>query len=838
MKLVVSHASPDFDALASLALARLLHPGAVAATQGGYGPQIEAFIHLYRDLLQLESADELELNEVSELIVVDTSDPERIAPFDALLGRVPVTLYDHHPRTSGAIPAARGLHREVGATATLLTLLLRERQLPITPELASLALLGIHDDTGSLSYPSTRPEDHEAAAFLLREGASLELLGQFVHERYDEAQRELLAEMLRSSEVLSVKGRRVVLASWQSEAYLPGLAPLCSQLLTLFGADAAFVVARMEDKTLIVGRGGEPFDVGQALAEAFGGGGHRGAAFARTELPLAEARARLIAALGRHGREPRLAREVMSAPVRTVREDESVRAALELLARYGHNGLPVVDAEGTLRGIVTRRALDKASRHGLEGAPVKAFMTPKVVTASPDTPLPELEALIERHAIGRIPIVGPGGPQELLGIVTRSDLLRALHPPRPDERRAEAVLERLPTAAREAAEVARLELEQGKLYLVGGTVRDALLGVDLYDLDLGVEGANVASFASRLQRRLGGELSCHFDFGTCTLRLPSGLTLDLATTREEYYAHPGALPTVSPGPLRRDLARRDFTVNALALRLAPEPAELLDFYGGLTDLEARRLRTLHPLSFVEDPTRIVRGARLAGRLGFAFDEASRTQIAGALEPEVLARVSASRLRSELELTLQEAQVRRALEVLDEHGALAVMYGLALDAGLVGALDALRRAGEVPAESYLLALLTPLPHEERARVLTRFHWPRRYLAALERLGEVRRHDALEAAQLGRLGEPERALLRALGEPYAAQLAALERHQERRLRGQDVLDLGLLPGPAVGEVLAEVARARRDGRAQSFADELELAKRLVAARRKRQAPQEPR
>ena len=140
----------------------------------------------------------------------------------------------------------------------------------------------------------------------------------------------------------------------------------------------------------------------------------------------------------------------------------------------------------------------------------------------------------------------------------------------------------------------------------------------MQDLDLVVERGSAEALGRALQDVLGGRLVSHADFGTSTLELESGLLVDIAGAREEFYVHPGALPQVSPGTLRKDLARRDFTVNALALRLVPEPAALIDPYDGVKDLEARVLRALHPLSFVEDPTRILRGARLGGRLGFSF----------------------------------------------------------------------------------------------------------------------------------------------------------------------------------------------------------------------------
>ncbi|MBS3966460.1 MAG: DHH family phosphoesterase, partial [Truepera sp.] len=207
MKVVVSHNKPDFDALASLALARLLHPGSVAVLLGSLDSQVAAFVHLYRDPLKLIEAAEIALERVSELIVVDTADSKRIAPFDQLLGQVPVTLYDHHPLPANPIPAGKGLHQPVGATATILTLLLKANGIVIPQELASLALLGIHEDTGNLSFSLTRPEDHEAAAHLLRAGASLSLVQEFSVEHYTPEHRELFAQLLQEAAEQTLGGR-------------------------------------------------------------------------------------------------------------------------------------------------------------------------------------------------------------------------------------------------------------------------------------------------------------------------------------------------------------------------------------------------------------------------------------------------------------------------------------------------------------------------------------------------------------------------------------------------------------------------------------------------------
>lgn len=361
------------------------------------------------------------------------------------------------------------------------------------------------------------------------------------------------------------------------------------------------------------------------------------------------------------------------------------------------------------------------------------------------------------------------------------------------------------------------------LYLVGGTVRDALLGelAAVRDLDVLVEGGDAAPLGRALQRDLGGVLSCHEAFLTCTLRLEE-LELDLATARRERYAHPGALPTVEAAPLADDLERRDFSVNTFALRLAPAPRLLLSVPGALEDLRARRLRTLHPASFCDDPTRLVRGSRLAARLGFAYDAFTAAQAARALRARAHEQVSPERLKHELLLTLAEPRVAPALEHLamqgkaqgEAPGALWALYGLRTTPW-VGELDALRSRHPVPAESYLIVLLGALSESELAAHQRRMGWPKRLVSARRRFLAALRGEALD-----RGSEAEHFALKAARPELAAQL------ERPLLSGEDVLNLGLPAGPHVGAVLRAVARARAAGEVRSLDDERRLAQRLVA------------
>lgn len=837
MRLIVTHEQPDFDALASLALAQVLFPGSRATVHGAIGRSIESFLSLYRDVLDLLDDADVDLEAVTELIVVDTADPTRIKPFDALVGRVPVTLYDHHPLPEDPIPAGRGIVERVGATATLLTRELMASQTPVPPAVASLGLLGIHEDTGNLSYVGTTPDDYRAAAYLLAQGGSLQLVRRFAHDVLTPDQLDFRDRLHEAARTTQVAGRPVVVAAFYSPRYVPGVSGLVSELLDVHGADAALVAASMEGRTLVFARSNERFDSAAALAEAVGGSGHPGAAYGKTDLPPQEAAQRALEALARHAAPVLTASDVMSSPVRTVAEHATVAEAQAQLLVHGHNGMPVLDAAGRVVGVISRRDIDRALRHDLGASRVSGFMSRGVVSASPDATIPELEALVLSHNVGRVPIVEDG---RLVGIVTRADLIAARHR-REDVGEAQTLLARLPPRAQQVVQAVKEVAGDLPVYLVGGTVRDLMLGAGSKDVDLVVEGGDVEALATRLQRRLGGTLACHVEFGTCTLDLPGGPVVDLAAAREETYARPGALPHVSPSSVKQDLARRDFTINAMAVRLNPGPPAVLDPFDGRSDLVRRQLRVLHPLSFVEDPTRILRGARLAGRLAFEFAGDTASKARAVVKEGLSAGVSRSRLRAELELTFDEQRVLPALEVMDRLGVFAPLFGLDLESAreAVSALDEARSKGDVPAESYLLALLTAQTDEAAERHVHEFNWPHRLLASRERL--LRLGAAPEEAtdaELEQLSPAEATLLRALGGPLAERLVRMaEEPARRRLRGKDVVALGLPEGPAVGRVLADVERARAQRLTSSFEDELELAKRLVEELRRSERPGVP-
>ena len=214
-------------------------------------------------------------------------------------------------------------------------------------------------------------------------------------------------------------------------------------------------------------------------------------------------------------------------------------------------------------------------------------------------------------------------------------------------------------------------------YLVGGPVRDLLLGASTTDLDVTVVGDAVA-VAEKLAADIDGRLTVHQRFGTATVATAS-VTIDLVTARRETYRAPGALPDVEPGGIADDLARRDFTINAMASPMPGPADELVDPHGGRADLDAGLIRVLHPESFLDDPTRILRAVRYAARFGFAIEPETARLMAEALAGRALSTLTGDRLRHELQRTFEETNPAAALRLAHHRGVLAAIHP-ALTAG--------------------------------------------------------------------------------------------------------------------------------------------------------------
>ena len=872
MEVITTHVNADFDCIGSMVAAKKLYPEAVLVFSGAQEKAVrDFFLKAGSSEFVASRSKEIDFKEITRLIVVDCQHSSRIAKFGELArsGGVEVHVYDHHPKSSGDLPVAGGVIRPCGSTTTILTHLLMQQGIEVTPFEATLMMLGIHEDTGNLTFPATTEEDYRAAAWLLQRGASLNEVADSIGKEFTVEQVSLLNELLTSLKTTTLKGVEVSVAHASVDRYVGDIAGLAQMIRDMENLQALFLVVAMAERVFVIARSRIPeVRVGEILQD-LGGGGHATAASATLKgLTLIQVLDMLDQVLKKRVDPRRVAGDIMSFPVKTLPPDCTIGEAQERLVRYNVSAMPVVEADA-VRGVISRKTLEKALYHNLGEVPVSDYMHSEFLAATPDTPISELQAYMVGGDSRLVPVISAGA---LVGVVTRTDLLRyslgseALYDLARDaaqvkKREVEGLMNRYLTKRAVAVmhDLGRVadELELA-VYAVGGFVRDLLLGHENVDLDVTVDGDGIL-FAETFAARFGCRVKSHRKFGTAVIVFADGFKIDVASTRLEYYVSPGALPTVEHSSLKMDLYRRDFTVNTLAIRLNGECfGRLIDYFGAYRDLQAKTIRVLHNLSFVEDPTRVFRAIRFEQRLNFKIARHTEDLIKNAVKMDFLEMLGGRRLLSELVQILMEREPLKGISRMSSLGLFRFIHpGLELTPCMQGTLEEVRYIVswfdllylERPYERwavYFLALCEPLSNEQ-------------FWGACTRLA-VGEHHKAKLAEMRKLGEE---LVGALGQKLARQgkLANSEIHRFLKglsvevllyqmaknadseikrcislyftklhgvhplIGGEELKTLGVPKGPRFRELLEAVLNAQLDGRVASREEELDLVKRLL-------------
>ncbi len=678
MHVILTHEQADFDALASLLGAHLLYDQAIPVLPRRINRNGRAFLALYGMEFPFVDPRDLPDEAIETVFLVDT---QSMVSLRGMHAKTRVHVIDHHPRKEVLPDDWAVTTVELGATTTLLVEALQERNGLLSPIQATLLLLGIYEDTGSLTYTRTQARDLRAAAFLLEQGASLEIALNFLNHPLSEAQQEIYAQLRQNAKSYHIHGHTVIVACGEAVEMEEEISSIAHKLRDLLDPDALFLLVNTRGGVQLVARSSvEQIDVAE-IAAVFGGGGHeRAAAGLIRGRSLETLCHELVEALPQFVRPGLTVAEIMSRDPRVLHAEMPVAEAAQWMQRYGYEGFPVV-REGMVVGLLTRRAVDRALSHKLN-LTVGSLMDSGAYHVHPQDSIERLKRVVTESGWGQIPVLDEEN-KNVIGIVTRTDLLKTLTPaPQlPGRINLAARLEKaLPEdRLRLLKTVAEMARQQGAaLFIVGGFVRDLLLERPSLDFDLVVEGDAIA-LAQALARKYGGRVTSHARFGTAKwhLRLgnpPSALrakgleTVDLVSARTEFYTHPSALPTVERGSIKLDLHRRDFTINTLALRLdGAHYGELHDYWGGYEDLRTGLVRVLHSLSFVDDPTRILRAIRFEQRFDFQVEE--RTMQLMMEARNLIERLSGDRIRHELDHILEDEAASKIMRRLFQLGLL-------------------------------------------------------------------------------------------------------------------------------------------------------------------------
>ncbi|HQN19363.1 MAG TPA: CBS domain-containing protein, partial [Syntrophobacteraceae bacterium] len=548
--------------------------------------------------------------------------------------------------------------------------------------------LGIFEDTGSFTFNSTTPEDFEAAAYLRRCGADLNVVADMVAQELTAEQVSLLNELLLSARTYNIQGVEVCIATVSVEKYVGDFAVLVHKLKDIENLDVIFALAAMDDRIYLVARSRIPEHNVGLVAAYFGGGGHSTAASATIrDMTLIQAEDRLVEVLRSQINPFPMAEHLMTNTVISADADTPIGEAAQTMVKYNINAMPVME-NGAIVGLVNRQVLEKAIFHGLDQVLVRELMSQDFFTVQSTATLLEIQTYLVENQQRILPVVQE---DRVVGVITRRDLLNFLVTDRSNVPRAlyddpaqshwskrkniiGIVMEQLPKEViRTLKDLGQLaERLHFKAYAVGGFVRDLLLRHPNLDIDIVIEGDGI-EFARAFAEEHRVRVRAHKKFNTAVLIFPNDQRVDVATARFEYYQYPAALPIVEFGSLKMDLYRRDFTINTLAIALNPNSfGYLIDFFGGQRDLKERVIRILHNLSFVEDPTRILRAIRFEQRFGFRIGKQAVALIRNAVRMGLIQKLGGRRMFHEMQLILKEEDPSPALRRMAEFGVLAVI----------------------------------------------------------------------------------------------------------------------------------------------------------------------
>ena len=661
MKIIAGHTNMDFDCLASLVAAGLLYPDHIPVLPDNAERGVRDYISNEGLGVKFLLSSQLDAP-CKEMILVDNNDISRTGINGEYLKDCSVTLiYDHHPETEEFLRNSeiKGVYKPYGANITLLMEEIKKNDILLNEAHVRLFLLGLYEDTGFFSYVSLQEADVRNFYDLFQRLSNKDMsyISRYLVTDLTAEQLSVMDDLAKQSLYMDTPHGKIAFCTAEREDYISNISFVAQRLLVILSVEAVFVLTRLGKSVYFMARSrNKEIDVRKCVAP-LGGGGHPSAAYvALKETSFIDARERVFDIILRCYQKTRALKEIMNAHVVTASEEESIAEVREKMLAYNHSKIPVLSRSGKIEGLVTQKEINRLYQHGFGHLPVRDYTDREipVLTEEDDLSQARKEILENRKSIVLVSSQGA-----LSGIITKNDLLLLDFLREGPQKNIINLSSEIRyglkgkyfSRVRSAGEMA--DKRGYRAYVVGGFVRDLLLKRPTFDIDLVVEGSGI-DVARDLAECEGGKVIVHKKFQTATVIFDDGFKMDIATARSETYERPGALPVVMRSPLKYDLYRRDFTINAMAISLSEESfGDLYDYFGGYEDLKKGILKVLHTISFIEDPTRVLRGIRFAARFDFSFGKQTLSLLKNALEMKALHYLSGRRIKDELFLIFQE-----------------------------------------------------------------------------------------------------------------------------------------------------------------------------------------
>ncbi len=919
--IITCHRNADFDAICSLFAVSYLFPNAQIIYPGSQEKVVQEFVNeIIIPLFSFVSPKEADFDDIERLVIVDTSHTSRLTHLSPLFQQVglsddidelqkannlEVIVFDHHPQTN--ILKDFGIISIAGSTCTLICEELQRLQFDLPCELIHLLGLGLYADTGAFTFNSVSDRDAKALTFLLQKGFTPDFVTPYVGRQINKEQLFILNDLVESAKFYDIAGVKFALANANVENFLYDIASLAPMFLEIYPCEVLFMVTTMDGKVQVVARSKDKnYDVGKVMA-LLGGGGHSFAAAATIkDKTMLEVISFLERQISLFSHTDKTVRKLMSAPVVALDQYKTIDEATDTMMHYGFKALPILEEKNSkiCIGILEYQIAAKAVKHGFGTQQINEFMNRNIRCATLETDLQTLMDIIVEDRQRLVPIVAYNSLSQdincdedklcslpMIGVVTRTDLVRIFLDEqssslsKKQHRLTKRNVERLlrihtPKECVKLLEIAgSLAEELGvSLYVVGGFVRDLILDREKWrwpnmDIDLVVEGDGIM-FAHCLASKLDGRVREHKEFMTAIVLFPSEsledetmrfdygateLRVDVATARLEYYQSPAVLPTVELSSIRMDLNRRDFTINAMAIKLnTSQFGELEDFFDGQGDIKQKRIRMLHALSFVDDPTRAIRAIRFEQRYDFRICTQCERLIRNALALKVMQKLEGKRILVELEIILEEDCVLECILRMQELGILTeihpclalendeeidfvsegykvlewykmlyleekvdllLFFILIMTKGVVAEdiKELLERLTVKDVDKYLQirsSLITILPKVEK------------WFKENSKMSEL--HLLLSSVSIEVILYMIVRLEQLQGEEIKKQLSYYiyqARHEKIEVTGADILALGIKQGPVIGKILNQVLLAKIDKEIEGYDEEMAFVEKIV-------------
>ena len=850
--MVILAEGSDLDSLSSAYALTLLEKDTYILLPHSYSSTFKFAINLFTNNLQDKIIKKKDIKDLKRIYIVDTSSLKKIHQVlkeNNLENFKKITVIDHHEKVKLLPDNLKKIPVPYGACTTYFVKKIKRKKIKIDKDDATLLALGIYEDTGSFKYDNTTKDDIDAIKFLVEVGIDFDIINDVLTNKMDERSLKILETAVENLHVIQIKDKKIGISKVFCKDYIPDVSSHLNNLKDIHQLNAFFLLILSKNKIFIIARS-KDINVNEILS-AFGGGGHKRAASALVkDIDYEDVENELEILVTKYIFKDETIEKFVIKDFKKVNINEKI----EKLGNMEDYFLLAVDDKDNFKGIVFTRTLKNALKHGLKDLKIKDIIIDDIFVFNYDTPVYEAENTALKASQDIFPVLKNKKP---VGYLTKRSLLGAIHLDA-FQKEENVFISRIKLIPKMynfkekleryfSQEITKILKEVGqtakkldmRVYLVGGIVRDIVMQKENLDIDLIVEG-DAVKLASEFSKNINGKFHKFEEFMTAQVKV-NDLKLDFATARKEIYDYPGAYPKVEKSNLREDLYRRDFTINTLAIDLTEDDfGMLLDYFNGLQDIKNKKIRILHQLSFIEDPIRILRALRFAGRLDFSLGKATEKLLKVAIDQNLLKASPEGRINLELNLTFHEDKVVEILILMSKYKVLdqIIPYFEMTEERLI-ILEKIRDYSLILTEQfnmkinkssvYLLGLIYHLPVETSSSILEKFHFEHA-VKIFEEFFEVKEKikPKIKNSQFYRFIkelQPETILFLTAYLPSETSrkiFDVLSKGKEKLISGKDLIDLGMKPSKQFSHIISQIHGLYLDNKIKSKEEALNFVK----------------